>query len=394
MAGFGFVFWIICSRLYTPNEIGLATSLISVASLLTAFGLFGLNNAIIRFLPISDVKNRLISTVLAITAFGSILASTLFFLWAHLTHSPIIQLGTLSVVAPIFTLFIFLQVTGVIFDSIFIAERSAKYILFKNSIFSVAKLALPFLFVFLGSIGIIYSITTATLLAWFVGLLWLIIKFSFRPMFPKANAISGIGGFATSNYFGSIFAMLPSSLLPLIIMSRLGPKEAAYFYMPLMIIGLINVIPSANAQSLFAEASSDEKGLPNHLRKALRYLFLLLLPAVAATIVFGHIILGFFGSEYVESGATVLQILAVASLFGALNYFGDTILNIKKLSGLYVAMNAFNALTIVLLAYTVAPLGLTAIALSSLAGQALTLLVYIILNRVLIKEIIAYGVTS
>lgn len=386
MSGFGFIFWIICSRLYTPSEIGLATSLISVASLLTALSLFGLNNVIIRFLPTHSDRDRLISTVLAITSLGSISASILFLLWAQVTHNPIIQLGTLSIVAPVFIVYIFLQSTGIIFDSVFIAHRDAKYILFKNSLFSVTKLVLPFLFVVLGSIGIIYSIMTATLVAWLAGLWWLTIIVNYKPLPPNTRAVTGIGHFATGNYLGSIFSMLPSSLLPLIIISRLGAQEAAYFYMPLMIIALVNAIPSANAQSLFAEASNDEKELPNYLRKAFRHLFLMLIPAVIAVGVFGHLVLNFFGPEYAETGTRVLQILAIASFIGSLNYFGDTLLNIRKLSRLYVAMNAFNAISIVLLAYFVAPLGLVAVALSYLIGQIVTLLVYVVINREIIRE--------
>ncbi|MEK7587096.1 MAG: oligosaccharide flippase family protein [Patescibacteria group bacterium] len=394
MSAFGFVFWIIASRLYTPAEIGLATSLISVTSLLTTFSLFGLNNVIIRFLPTSSDRNRLISTALVVTSLGSVLTGILFLLWAHVVHNPVIQLGAFSVVAPIFIALIFLQTTGIILDSVFVAERNAKYILFKNSLFSIAKIALPFLFFALGSIGIIYSITIAALLAWLAGLFWVIIIINFKFIFFKIKALTGMRRFATGNYLGNLFGALPTSLLPLIIVSRLGAQEAAYFYMPMMIITLINVIPSANAQSLFAEASNNEKELAAHLRKALRYLFLVLTPAVITVGIFGHLILGFFGPEYTETGTRVLQILAIASFIGSLNYFGDTVLNIKKFSGLYVGMNAFNALTIVLLAYFAAPLGLVAIALAFLASQILTLLVYIVINRSLIKKMIAYQRTT
>ena len=387
MSAFGFVFWIIASRLYTPAEIGLATSLISVTSLLTTFSLFGLNNVIIRFLPTSSDRNRLISTALVVTSLGSVLTGILFLLWAHVVHNPVIQLGAFSVVAPIFIALIFLQTTGIILDSVFVAQRNAKYILFKNSLFSIAKIALPFLFFALGSIGIVYSITIATLLAWLAGLFWVIMIISFKFTSPKTKALTGMRRFAMGNYLGNLFGALPTSLLPLIIVSRLGAQEAAYFYMPMMIIALINVIPSANAQSLFAEASNNEKELANHLRKALRYLFLILTPAVITVGIFGYLILGFFGPEYAETGTRVLQILAIASFIGSLNYFGDTILNIKKLAGQYVAMNAFNSIIIITLSYYVAPYGLTAIAGAWLIGQVITLSVYSIINRRLIKEI-------
>lgn len=387
MSAFGFIFWIICSRLYTASEIGLATSLLSVASLLTSLSLFGLNKVLIRFLPTSNTPNSLISAVLVAVSIGSILSGILFLLWAHLTNNPIMQLGAFIIVAPIFIGYLFLQTTGIIFDSIFIANRNAKYIFFRNTLFSVAKLALPLFFIALGSVGIIYSIATATLLAWIAGLLWVTIIFNFKLISPNTRAIDGMKRFATGNYVGNIFGMLPASLLPLIIISKLGTQEAAYFYMPLMIVTLINVIPSANAQSLFAEVSNNEAELASHLRKAFRHLFMLLLPVVVTVEVSAHLVLSFFGPEYAQAGTIPLQILAVASLIGSLNYFGDTILNIKKRSVLYITMNTFNSLIIIILSYCFASYGLTAIAIAWLVAQIITMLVYLLINRRLIVEI-------
>ena len=386
MSVFGFIFWIICSRLYTSSEIGLATSLISTSSILIALSLFGLNNTLIRFLSNHSDRHGLVSTVLIIASFGGISTSALFLIWAYVTHNPIIQLGAPSIIAPVFITFIFLQATGIIFDSVFIAHRSAKYILFKNSLFSVTKLALPFLFFSLGAIGIIYSITVATLLAWMAGLVWLTTLTNFKFKFPDSRVMAGMRRFATGNYLGNIFGMLPTSLLPLIIISRLGPQEAAYFYMPMMIITLINAVPSANAQSLFAEAANDEENLLIHLRKAFRHLFLLLIPIVVAVEILGYSILSFFGHEYAEIGTQALQILAVASIVGSLNYFGDTILNITKRSGLYITMNAFNALLIIILSYYSAPYGLTAIAMAWFVAQITTMMIYLVINRRLVTE--------
>src|ERR1700739_369629 len=43
MSLFGFAFWIITTRLYSPEEIGFATALISATTLLSTFSLFGFN---------------------------------------------------------------------------------------------------------------------------------------------------------------------------------------------------------------------------------------------------------------------------------------------------------------------------------------------------------------
>jgi O-antigen/teichoic acid export membrane protein len=387
MSVLGFIFWIICSRLYTPHEVGLATSLISITSLLSTFSLFGLNNVIIRFAPHSKNKNELIITTFFIVLAGSLLISSGFLVWAYATNNPVIQLGSFKLIVPIFILFVLLQATGILLEGVFIAHRDTKYILFKNTIFSLVKLLFPFLLASLGAIGIIYSITGATLIAWFAAIGALYFITNIRLVVPRISAVNGLFRFSSGNYFGNIFSLLPASLLPIIITSRLGAQQSAYFYMPLMMTALINVIPSANAQSLFAEASHNETDLLIHLKKALLHLFLLLTPTVLIIELFGHIILGFFGTQYQETGTAVLRILAIASFIGSLNYFGNTLLNIKKLPLLFTVMNAFNAFIIVTAAYLAAPFGLKTIALAALLGQVLTLLLYVIINKNLISEL-------
>lgn len=388
MSAFGFIFWIICARLYTATEIGLATSLISIASLLTTFSLFGLNNVIIKFFATSTNKSGLIITSLFSVSLSSIFVSSIFLIWSYINNSPLLEIGSIKIIVPIFILYVFLQATGTLLEGIFVANRDTKYILFKNSIFSIVKISLPFLFILFGAVGIIYSITTAALIAWISSLIFMCFVTDLKFTFPSLKSFSGMKRFASGNYFGNMFSLLPASLLPLIITSRLGAQEAAYFYMPLMITTLINVIPSANAQSLFAEASHNKQELSNYLIKAFKNLFILITPTVVLVILFGNIILSFFGSQYTGDGTKVLIILAISSFIGSLNYFGDTLLNIKKLPGLFVAMNAFNALIIVILAYITAPHGLMSVALSSLIGQTITLLVYIVINKKLIKEMI------
>src|SRR5438105_3491103 len=57
----GFFFWILCAHLYSTREIGLATALISVLMFLMNLSIVGINYSFIRFLPISQHKNELIS---------------------------------------------------------------------------------------------------------------------------------------------------------------------------------------------------------------------------------------------------------------------------------------------------------------------------------------------
>jgi len=123
------------------------------------------------------------------------------------------------------------------------------------------------------------------------------------------------------------------------------------------------------------------------LRSSLGYLLLLFIPAGVLVLLLGQFVLSFFGPLYVAHGYLPLQLLTLASAVGALNYFGDTLLNIKKLPRMYVFMNALNAVAIVALVYASAPRGLAAIALSNLVGQVITLGVYITINWPVVRAL-------
>src|ERR1035437_7746220 len=71
MALSGFVFWIICAHLYTPEQVGLATTIISAVALVSSFCLMGYNIALIRYINY-PAKSERINTVVT---FVSILAA-------------------------------------------------------------------------------------------------------------------------------------------------------------------------------------------------------------------------------------------------------------------------------------------------------------------------------
>lgn len=386
MAVFGFVFWVVCSHLYTPADVGLATSLISASSLMTVLSALGFTNVIIRFLPGSERKNEQISTAFILTAIASVIASIGFLLWAFLTKSPTVQSIHPGVLIAIFILYVVILTVNAVLESAFIAYRASKYVVLKNTILSCLKLALLFFVISFGFIGIVGAIVLATVIAFSVGFFWLVTNFKYHlSLHIDKETIEETKHFAAGNYLGNLFGSLPTTVLPLIVLSRLGAQEAAFFYMPTMIVALLNVIPSSTAQSLFAEVSHNEAGLVRYLTDATKHLFLLLVPAVVATWLLGGFVLKFFGATYAAAGTLPLMVLALSSLIGALNYFGDTLLNIKKRIGLYIFMNAFNALIIVILAYYAAPHGLVAIAIASVIGQILTLILYFSINWQLVS---------
>ena len=81
MAVLGFFFWIINARLYSAEQVGIGTTLISVMTLISSFSILGLDNGIIRYLPTSERKNEKINTSFTSVALMSILISAIYLIF-------------------------------------------------------------------------------------------------------------------------------------------------------------------------------------------------------------------------------------------------------------------------------------------------------------------------
>ena len=71
-AGTGFVFWIVAARLYSTEDFGLASAIISAANLIAVLSILGFNVTLVRFIPQTERKSDLINTcmtVVTLTAF-------------------------------------------------------------------------------------------------------------------------------------------------------------------------------------------------------------------------------------------------------------------------------------------------------------------------------------
>ncbi|MCK4679242.1 MAG: oligosaccharide flippase family protein, partial [Bacteroidales bacterium] len=76
-AGFGFIFWMISAKLYSAEDVGIATALISSMAFIVLLSRFGLDISIIRFFPGND-KSRIFSTSAIISTFFALVFGVVF----------------------------------------------------------------------------------------------------------------------------------------------------------------------------------------------------------------------------------------------------------------------------------------------------------------------------
>src|SRR6185437_1309129 len=258
-------------------------------------------------------------------------------------------------------------------ENIFIAYRSTKYILLKNTVLSVTKVIFPFLLIVLGSVGIFFSYGLSFFIGMLMSFFFLSYKFYYelKPMVDK-KVISKMIKFSFGNYMSGFIAQVPMNILPVIIINKLGANVSAYFYMGMMIANLLYIIPIAVSQSLFAEGSYNEKEMKHHLKKAVKIIAIILLPSILITIFFGKFVLLAFGKQYSSEAFTYLQLIAFAGIFVSINNLGSALFNIVHKVKYTVLLNSFSVLAIVGLSYLFISYQLTGIGAAWLIGQAAT----------------------
>jgi O-antigen/teichoic acid export membrane protein len=190
--------------------------------------------------------------------------------------------------------------------------------------------------------------------------------------------------FSLGSYLAGSIGGLPAMVLPVVILNNLGAKLAAYFYMDMTIASLLYIIPMATSQSLFAEGSYSETELKGLLLKAINMNFVILVPAIIATFLFGKYILLAFGGQYSSEGFVLLQILAISGIFLSVNYMANSIFYIRHRIGSIILVNFIGVSIILSLSTILIHRNLLGIGVAWVTGYgAMTLIYLFLLKRLL-----------
>ncbi len=374
LAAFGLVFWTIGARVYTTTQVGVATALIAALNLITSFALAGLEISLIRFLPDSRSRVHLVNASLTWTAALAMLCGAGFILLQPLI-AP--RLGVVRQTPLIGVLFVVLcaAATGsYIVESVFVAYRSSRYVLLKNTLSSIVKLPLLFALVFAGAFGIYSSWMVSLVVAVLFGL-W-ILKRRFQHRLAPAVRLTptpGMTAFSLANYLATLAESMPQIVLPLLVLDLLGAVPAAHYYMAMMLASLLFAVSQAAGQALFAEGSHSSDKLSHQTRKTITFIAVLLLPGILATIAIGPFVLSLFGPGYARSAHWLLTILALSAILVAINDALRAIHKVHMRNTVMFTSSALGSAATVALCFPLAADKLAGIGLAWCGGQLVTL---------------------
>jgi O-antigen/teichoic acid export membrane protein len=329
----GFIFWIVAARLYSIEDVGIATALISSVSIVISLSRLGFDFSLIRYVKIND-KTKVFNTSIVITTIASLIMGIIYisgFRYINFSSSLIfIQSHSYIVV---FLLFVIMNslvsITGIGFTAI----RKADHYFFQNIILA-SRVPLLIPLTFLGSIGIFDSVGLAFLFSALFSLIYLdkFVKFDFKidKKFMKESF-----SFSFGNYASSIFTTIPALVLPIMVLGLSGESAAAKYYIAFAVGSLVMIIPEALSTSLFIEGSHGESMRKNILKVGLT-IYLFLIPAVIFIYFFGDNILSLFGNNF---DARLLKLFAFSSIFSALIPLFVSIQNIRMNVKIIAKMN-------------------------------------------------------
>lgn len=343
-AVFGFFFWFLAAKLYTVEEIGFATAMISSLGLLNSISRLGVDQSMIRFFPEMD-RNRIFWTSALFTALVSAILGSIFVSFIEFFSPSLIALKKILPIYILFLLFYSITATN---SSCFIAMRRAE-IDFVQKMLLGSRIMMLIPLTFLGTFGIFFSIGFAYSIATAFSFSFLMFKFGFKFSWIDIKFLKDSLRFSAGNYFANLLGTMPSMLMPIIVLNILGAEQNAIYYIAYTIGAFVFIIPASFGTSLFVEGSYGEP-MRKKTIKSLIGIYALLLPAVLAVLLLGENLLAFLGKHY-GSGLPLLRIFAITSLFAPLISIYTTIKRVQKdLKGL-IAMSLLLSSLLIFLSY-------------------------------------------
>jgi O-antigen/teichoic acid export membrane protein len=373
----GVLFWGVAAHLFTVRAVGQASAEVSAMTLLANFAQLNLSSAFVRFLPAAGPRTR---AVILLSYVGcSIIAvlGTTIFLLTSLNNGIVPEVLAMEI---FFTASVVLWTIFVVQDAALIGLRSTLWVPFENISYSVAKLALlPLLVAAPLGEGLFFAWTIPMLAAVLAvnGILFWHIGPARTPPAAAAGSAPWLAGprsvlsFLSAEWLTSLVGTSATYLIPLVIIKRLGPEAAGYFYMPWLVGASFSSLLWNILAPLIARSSYDEAALPDLLRRSIRLMLLVVVPVSLIVVLGAPFLLVLLSHRYAAQGTTLLRLIGASFPLSAVIWLFIASLWIRKRIWVLLGLRALMTGALLGLVFAlIGPLGLDSVGVATLAVHA------------------------
>ena len=374
---FGFLFWVVVARRYSPGQVGSGSAYVAAMTLLASLGEMGLGTTLIRFAPsMGDRRMEFINASLTTVAYSTIILTLVFVagipLWSpettHLTDSSV-RLGLFIGATLAFSLAQFL-------DRLYVAFQVTHFALVRSLLANVLRIGLAMaLRPGLGVVALLLAVGIGALTT--LGLSALAFApralpgYRPRPCFAW-SLIAGRLRYSLGNHLSLLLWNAPPLIYPLVIVNLLGAEANAYFYVAWMIANALFIVPTAVSTSAFAQAANHADVNGRAFWHTMRLTLVGLLPIALGMVLVSRPLLEVFGHEYVAAGRSLLTLLVISVFPYTLNTFVIVDYRIRQnIRGVIWVSGCIALLSLVLVVVCGTVYALPGVGLGWLSGQTL-----------------------
>jgi O-antigen/teichoic acid export membrane protein len=322
----GYLFWLIMSKITTPDVIGASSTLISIVTIFVSVVMLGIPNGVQRFLGKSyltdqvDTANVFIKASLLILSLSICGVAVAIFLFRHWIYGALgVALGSNIDLVLVSILLLGSTIIATLFRSILIASLKTKMLALAMNISSAGKFVGGVVLVLLGTgvVGLtigysLYHIIASILLGAFI---ITTLKFSRK----RLNSISlketskDLLRASSAAWIPFIITTIGLQAGPILVFGSLGAEQAGVYFIAFSIVTAIMSVMYSLFTIAYPVLSGMTDGRKRFAWKITKLALFLSLPLTSSFIFYSEDILQILGKEYVQA-AQALQILLFSML--------------------------------------------------------------------------------
>jgi O-antigen/teichoic acid export membrane protein len=377
----GVAYWALAARNFSPDEVGIASVVLSTMILLSSLTQLNGRVALVRFVPQAGADaGRFALMWYFVSALLGVVVGLLFVATLDLWKDsvPSLEMLTDPALGLWFALAIAVWSLFNLQDGLLTGLGRATVVPVENAGYAIAKLLLLLaLFASAGHVAIFISWTVpaAAFVVLMTGVIFGVVLPS-RRRSPVDETVRlsplRIVRFLSLDYAAYVLSTATATLLAPVVLTIAGAAQSAYFYIAWVIVTSLMLIPVYLSTSLTVQSAGDVNVLPVHLRAVVRHMARLLLPVAAFVAIFAPWILLVFGPDYANEASTLLRIAAIGLLPYAVNIMYMAVARVQRSGRAILAVQgSLTCLTLGLSVGLLNPMGIAGVGVAWTLANAI-----------------------
>jgi O-antigen/teichoic acid export membrane protein len=382
----GMLFWVLAARLFDQAIVGINSAALSAVTLLASASHLNMGNAMLRFVPVADRRRAVVAGCIAVGIGWGAVVGLGFGIGANVWapdlvaafgHPALVAFYVISV--PVWTVFV-LQ------DAALTAIRRAGLVLVENVVFALLKVGLLVVAAGLGlTAGIALGTVAATLLVVVVvvGYLARVLRKQEPAPHEVPVAARDLAGFIGVDYAGNVAWQTAVFGLPLIVIALAGPEGAAVYGVAWQITYALYLVASGMGKSMVAHSAAGDSAAIARARRGMdRKTMTLVLPGATVVAIGSYLILWVFGSDYADTGAVVLTLLALSAIPNVITNSALWEARVRRIRAVQFGLPAAISAVVIVATFVLVPaVGIVGVGWAWLAAQSVAAAAILIYRR-------------